>query len=72
VECRCDELTGRYGDEAYEYTAHLVKVAEQAGQSLMRCPRTGLEWVYDFPLDPAASEWIGTARLRRLPLKPSK
>jgi hypothetical protein len=72
VECRCEQLTWLCGDEADEYAAHLEKVAEQEFQYLMRCPRTGVEWVYDAPIDPAAKEWIGIARLRRFPLTPDE
>jgi len=67
--CRCDEdINEVYGDAALRYAEHLQTVAEDRGQWLVRCPRTGAEWVKDFPLDPQASEWVGTCRLRRFPL----
>lgn len=58
-------------DEASEYAEHLSTVVEEGGQWLVRCPRSGAEWVKDFPLDPAAREWVGTCRLRRFPLTPA-
>ena len=68
MDCRCGEITQLHGDAALHYAGHLETVAEEGGQWLVRCPDTGVEWIKDFPLDAAASEWIGTCRLRRLPL----
>jgi hypothetical protein len=38
VECRCEEVTYLYGEEAWEYAEHLDTVASQPGQWLVRCP----------------------------------
>jgi hypothetical protein len=69
MDCRCneDELMELHGDQALEYARHLDTVTEDGGAWLVRCPQTGQEWVKDFPLDPAAREWVGTCRLRRFP-----
>ena len=68
MECRCNDLTELHGDEALEYTMHLESVAAEGGAWLVRCPVTGVEWIEDFLLDPAAREWIGVCRLRRFPV----
>ena len=57
MECRCAEVTYLYGDEAEKYAAHLENNREQAGQWLVRCPNTCIEFVKDVPVDPAAREW---------------
>jgi hypothetical protein len=68
VECRCEEVTYLYGEEAWEYAEHLDTVASQPGQWLVRCPNTGIEYVKDPPVDPRSDEWVGTWRHRRFPL----
>jgi hypothetical protein len=68
MECRCDDPTL---DDALAYRDHLSRIAEDKGQSLLRCPATGVEWVEDFPLDPRNREWVGICRLRRFPPEPS-
>lgn len=66
MECRCDEIGEMYGDAALEYAEHLETVAEDGGQWLVRCPRTGVEWIKDFPSTrPPANGWA--CRLRRFP-----
>jgi hypothetical protein len=71
MDCRCakESLVELNGVEAAEYSRHLIRVKQQTGSQawLMRCPKTGQEWVEDFPLDAGAQEWVGTARLRKLP-----
>ncbi len=70
MECQCDDLTlcDLRGDEAEEYSQHLVRISQGRGQDwLLRCPVTGQEWVEDAPLDDSACEWVGTLRLRRFP-----
>jgi len=64
VDCRCDDasLWELQGDDALAYRQHLLRVEQQRGGQgwLMRCPRTGQEWVEDIP-----AEFV--IRLRKVP-----
>ena len=63
MDCRCNEATELYGDEAETYAAgHLVVgEAENRGEERFSCPDTGRRWLLDRPDD------TGQARLRREP-----
>ena len=66
MECRCNESTEFYGDEAASYAAgHLVRdetVADEL-RSAYSCRDTGRRWQLDFPPDTPGGD-PGDARLR--------
>ena len=67
MECRCDNATEFYGEEASAYaSAHLVRDAtiEDELRAAYTCPDTGRRWEMDFPPDEAGGD-PGDARLRQ-------
>jgi hypothetical protein len=52
VDCRCNEATEFYGDEAEAYAReHLVsdEVRSDAFEEILSCPNTGRRWRLDYP-----------------------
>jgi hypothetical protein len=52
MDCRCNEATEFYGDEAESYARdHLVtdEVRSEAFEELLSCPDTGRQWRLDYP-----------------------
>ena len=68
MECRCNEATELYGDEASQYAAgHLVRdeTIEDELRATYSCPDTGRRWEMDFPPDEPGGD-PGDARLRQV------
>jgi hypothetical protein len=52
VDCRCNEVTELYGEEAERHAReHLVsdEVRSDAFEELLSCPDTGRRWRLDYP-----------------------
>jgi hypothetical protein len=52
VDCRCNEVTELYAEEAERYAReHLVsdEVRSDAFEELLSCPDTGRRWRFDYP-----------------------
>jgi hypothetical protein len=64
MDCRCNEVDEFHGQEAEDYTAHLVRDETNAVQmtELYSCPDTGSRWVLDWP--ERTEREPGQARLR--------